>query len=255
MPLPTMSRVRLTALVLVGCASGRSTLDDANGGSMADSKVYLDGQIEGTPDAPVMPPADAQMADATTVLPADAAQDAYQCTVMTQQKLLNPVFDLTPVGVNWVMVNVDAGFPVVTADDGIPEHTAPYKAFMGGWEAIDFGASSVTDQLYQDVTLPMGVTMLRLTGMYEVRTAETGGTIYDTAQVRLLQPNATPIESVISLSNVNPTTAWTAIDKMFANPAALSGQTVRLHFTSTCDITNSTAFFFDTLALTVTYCL
>ena len=45
---------------------------------------------------------------------------------------------------------------------------------------------------------------------------------------------------------------WTPLTKTFTGNYA--GQTVRLRFTSTNDIINVTNFFFDTIALTATYC-
>lgn len=203
-------------------------------------------------DAPPPPPDAAP--DAPMAMPPDAGMpDAYQCTVMTRQLLLNPVFDLTPMGVNWVMQNIDNAYPVITDQDGIVEHSAPYKAWMGGFEAPNLG-QTVSDGLYQDVTIPMGTTMLVLTGVYEVRTGETGTTVYDTAQVALTQTNGTPIQTALSLSNAAPTTAWTPLSKTFTNPAALSGQTVRLRFVSSNDDSFPTSFYYDTLALTATFC-
>jgi hypothetical protein len=244
-----MKRVLLAACVLSGCASGRAVdgdLDAAIGGPEDANKIWLDGQLEGTPDAP----ADAQM-----VVPVDAAPDAYQCQVQTVQLLQNPVFDLTPMGVHWVQQTIDSAYPLVTGDDGVPEHTAPFKVWLGGLEGVNYNSSSVTDVLYQDVSVPAGTTALRLTGYYEVRTAETTTTMaYDSAVVALVQTNGTPIATVRSLSNLTPTTAWTAFDHTFANASALAGQTVQLRLTSTNDVVEPTSFFFDTLALTATFC-
>ncbi|HEX5064113.1 MAG TPA: hypothetical protein VFV99_32275 [Kofleriaceae bacterium] len=247
-------------LVVVGCASGRSNVSGTDGGDIIDPRV--DGQIEGQVDAALAdakPPVDAQPIDA--FVPPDAPPpppdasvqmpDAYQCTVMTRQLLTNPVLDLTPVGTGWTLVNIDNAYPVVT-DQGLAAHTAPYKAWMGGFEA-PLG-QSVTDQLYQDVTVPMGTTQLTLTGYYVVGTQETTTTsVYDSGQLGLTQTNGTPIQTVLSLSNLTTTGAtWTAIN--FTFPQNLSGQTVRLRMTSTNDDSFVTNFFFDSFALTATYC-
>lgn len=250
----------LVAVLLVGCASGRSNVAPGDG----DINEFLDGTIEGELDAAIdAKPIDA-MVDATPIdaappdaappdaAPPDAAPpDAYQCTVMTRQLLLNPVFDLTPRAVNWTEQNIDNAYPVITDQDGVVEHSAPYKAWMGGFVAPTIGGS-VSDGLYQDVMVPAGTTMLVLTGYYEVRTGESGATVYDTAQVALTQTNGTPIETALSLSNATPTTAWTAFSKTFT--PNLSGQTVRLRFTSSNDDSFATSFYYDTLALTATYC-
>lgn len=245
----------LVAVLLVGCASGRTNVAPGDG----DINEFLDGTIENPLDAAIdgaivdAKPIDA-MVDAKPIdaPPPDAAPpDAYQCTVMTRQLLLNPVFDLTPAGTNWVMQNIDNAYPVITDQDGIVEHSAPYKAWMGGFVAPTIGGS-VSDGLYQDVTVPAGTTMLVLTGYYEVRTGETGSTVYDSAQVALTQTNGTPIETALSLTNAGPTTAWTAFSKTFT--PNLSGQTVRLRFTSSNDDSFATSFYYDTLALTATFC-
>ena len=201
--------------------------------------VGTDANANGTVDARM------QMGDAQVLPP-----DSSQCQTMTRQLLMNPVLDVNPSGMGWVQVNINNSYPVVTGDDGVVEHSAPFKAWMGGWQALDMLASSVSDALYQDVTIPAATSQLRFTGYYETRTAETGA--YDTAQIALVQTNGTLIETIRSLSSAAPTTAWTAID--YTVTANLLGQTVRLRLTTTNDITTATSFFFDTLALTATYC-
>jgi hypothetical protein len=205
-------------------------------------------------DAPKVP-VDAQPLDAAPhpdAPPITPPADAPPCQVMTRQLLLNPVFDLTPIGVSWTQQNIDNAYPIITAD-GLTPQSAPYKAWMGGLAGVDKGVTSVTDQLYQDVTIPANTTMLRLTGYYVVGTTETTTTsVYDTAQIGLVQTNGTPIETALSLNNLTTASTWTALDKTFTTN--LSGQTVRLRATSTNDITNHSNFFFDSLALTATYC-
>jgi hypothetical protein len=238
----------LAALLLAGCASGQATVTPVD----ADTTTPLDGTIEGVVDArvdaKVTPPVDAPV-DAPPDAPMVTPPDAYQCQTMMRQLLVNPVFDLTPSGTGWVQQNIDNAYPIITDQDGITEHSAPYKAWLGGFEAP---VATVTDVLYQDVSVPAGTTQLRLTGYYAVGTQETGTSVYDTAQLGLTQTDGTPIETVLSLSNTTPASTWTPIDYTFT--ANLSGQTVRLRMTSTNDFSLVTNFFFDTLALTATYC-
>lgn len=238
-------RVALTAVVLAGCASARTGNEQVDASQGVDAKVWLDAPAQ-MPDA---------RPDAQPVTPTDAPTppDAYQCQVMTRQLLTNPVFDLTPIGMGWVQQNIDNNYPIITGDGngttlGLAEHSAPYDAWMGGI----VGSPTATDVLYQDVTVPANTTQLRFTATYEVRTGETGSSVYDTGQVALTQTNGTPIETIRSLSNTTPTTAWTAIN--YTVVANLSNQTVRLRFTSSNDFSNETSFYFDTLALTATYC-
>src|ERR1044072_7731351 len=106
-------------LLLVGCAQGsRASNHDGSLGVPEDSIIEQQPDAPAT-DAPVMvdakpidappPPPDAAV-DAPMAMP----PDAYQCTVITRQLLLNPVFDLTPLGTNWVMQNIDNAYPVIT---------------------------------------------------------------------------------------------------------------------------------------------
>jgi len=226
---------------------------DADTSQPAVDAIALDAHVM-TADGSTITPDAQQPVDAQTVVPPDAPKppDAYVCQVQTRQLLMNPVLDLNPSGMGWVQQNIDNAYPIVTGDDGVPEHSAPFKAWMGGFTGQDKGVASVTDALYQDVTIPAGTTQLVLTGYYEVRTSETTTSVYDSAQVALTQPNGTPIQVVTSVTNLTPTTAWTTVSHTFSQN--LSGQTVRVRLTSTNDVTDATSFYFDTFALTATYC-
>jgi hypothetical protein len=247
-------RALAAVVLLVGCASGRTNVapEDGDVTPLPDGSLEIpaDAAADAKPqpvDAPPMPMPDAMIpADAPPATPADAPP----CQVMTRQLLTNPVLDLNPSGMGWVQVNIDNAYPIITSD-GFAAQSAPYKAWMGGFVAPNLGGT-VTDVLYQDVTVPMGTTQLRLTGYYAVGTQETGTIVYDTGQVGLTQTNGTPIETAIALSNVTAVGTWTTLDKIFT--PNLSGQTIRLRFTSTNDDSFVTNFFFDTLALTATYC-
>lgn len=238
MPSATMTRVFLAACMLAGCASGRSTAEppDAAVAGPVDAKVWRDGQIEAIADAQ----------------PVQIPPDAYECQVQTQQLLVNPVLDMNPTGMGWVQQSIDTAAPVITSDDGVVEHSAPFKAWMGGFQAYDYGLFTVTDMLHQDVTVPAGTTALRFTGVYDVRTSETETGTFDTAQLSLVQPDGTPLETIKSLSNGTPTTGWTPLDHTFAAPHA--GAAVRLRITTSNDVIDPTSFYFDTLALTATVC-
>lgn len=237
--MPSPMRASLVAFLLVGCASGRPASEPPDAGVAAepDAKVWRDGAIEAVADAAVTPP---------------PPPDAYQCQVQQKQLLLNPVLDLNPSGMGWIAQAIDSAAPIITGDDGPAEHSPPFKAWMGGFEGYDYGVLTVTDVLYQDVTVPTGTTELRLTGQYVVWSGETDPGVYDTAHLALVKTDGTPIETVEALSNETLATGWTAIDHVFAAPQA--GTTVRVRITSTNDYVYATSFFFDTLALTATVC-
>lgn len=233
---------------LAGCASGQMNggVSDADPSVPGiDAKEYLDGSIEGHPDArPDARP------DAPPDARPDAPPDAYVCTTHVTQLLGNPTFDLSAAA-PWVQVNISNTYPIITAD-GFAAQSAPNKAWMGGFAGTDVGTSTATDQLYQDVAIPAGTSSLVLTMQYASGTTETGSTVYDRADVSLVKTDGTPLENVIALTNVGTVGTWTAASKTFTGN--YSGQTVRLRFTSTNDITNHSNFFFDTIALTATYC-
>jgi hypothetical protein len=254
-----MMRYGLVAAVLAGCASAGQGLtpDDGPGGGQPDSpSVPIDAAV--VRDSATQHDAHVYMdahvyEDAHVYQDAHVYMDAPPCTPHTTNLLANPVFDLTPQGMSWTQVPIDSAYPPITSD-GIAPQSAPYKAWMGGFTGTDKGVSSVTDQLYQDFTVPANTTQLVLTGYYLVGTQETTTTtVYDTGSVDLTQTSGTPIENVMSPTNLTNTgSSWVAFSHTFA--ANLSGQTVRLRITSTNDITNVTNFFFDTLALNATHC-
>ena len=226
----------VTAAGLVtGCASAGSALED---GIDASTAPTVDAPSSPTVDAPITPAIDAPITP-----PIDAPP---QCMVMTRNLLTNPSFDATPVGMGWVQAPIDPLYPIVTAD-GMLVQSAPNKAWMAG-----LARANANDTLYQDVTVPAGSTALVLTGYYEIRTQELGTTAYDNAKVELVQTGGALIQQALGRSNANATTAWTAFQFTFATPHA--GETVRLRLSTASDSTYSTSFFFDSLALTATYC-
>ncbi len=238
-------RAWLFACVLCGCASGRTTGEapDASVTPGPDAKVWRDGAIEATPDAHVVVTPDAQ----TVVTP-----DAYECQVQAIQLLTNPALDMSPSGMGWVQINIDNAAPIITSDDGVPEQSPPFKAWMGGLQGMDYGYYSLTDALYQDVAIPAGTTSLKLTGQWDMLTYETDPGVFDDAHLSLVKVDGTPIESVVDITNETFSVGWNAIDHTFAAPHA--GETVRVRMISTNDIMYETSFFFDTLALTATVC-
>ena len=188
--------------------------------------------------------------DAGVVVPPDAAAPMGDaCVPQVTQLLKNPAFDQSPLGTGWTQTLIALDSPLITPDDGVVEHTAPNKAWLGGLEAT---TGTVTDVLVQSVAIPANTTALVLTGMYDVRTGEAPSTTaYDTAKLVITETNGTEIVSVLAVSNLTPKTAWTMFGHAFTQN--LSGKTVRLRITSTNDDLDPTSFYFDTLALTATH--
>jgi hypothetical protein len=167
---------------------------------------------------------------------------------------MNPAFDLSPRGTDWVEEPFDTSLDLITNDAGTPAaQSSPYRAWLGGVLAADIGETA-TDQLYQDIAIPANTTKLELTGYYAVGSDETTTTqVYDTGDLSVIHTNGTPIEEILPLTNLSKTTIpWTAIDYTFVTN--LSGQTVRLRFLANNDFSNATSFFFDTMSLKATHC-
>jgi len=248
-----MKSLLVAVLAAAGCASGGNSLGQSDAAPTVDAKL-----VDAAPQQPdAFVPADAFVPPIDTFVPQDAAPDAAAdaapdaCVPMASHLLANPVFDLTPVGTGWQQTPIDPAYPLITDQDGATEHTAPYKAWLGG---IVAPSSTVTDVLYQDVTIPANTTSLVFTGYYAVGTQEsaTETVAYDTGSIAFTQTNGTPIVTLNSFSNLTPTTQWVAINYTF--PQDMSGQTIRLRMTSSNDFLNVTNFYFDTFGLNATHC-
>lgn len=255
--------IAAVALAVSACATGATTGDDDPSPDARIDATRIDGAIDAPEidaadiDAPT--PIDAAPIDAATPTdatpvdgptPIDATPiDAPGCTPTTTQLLVNPAFDLTPVGTGWAETRIDPAAALVTDETpGIAAHTTPYRLWLGG--ILGGILSDANDAIEQTITVPAGTTTLVLRGQYGVLTAETGTTVYDDARVELLSTGGTVLETIQSLDNRNPTTTWVPLTYTFTNPRA--GQSVRLRFRSSNDFSNASSFFWDTLALEAT---
>lgn len=235
MPYPRGFAVALA--LVAGCASAGSASEqpDAGGG--------------GGPDAARQPDAGVGV-DASTVTPVDAppGTDAPPgCTPMTTQLLVNPAFDGTPLGTGWTEAPIDPAAPLITGDASSVQ-SSPNVAWMGGLVSAS-ASTKVTDTLSQQVTIPTGTTQLVLTGYYRVATFELLINGDDTASIALQGQAALALEE-------KAVSAWTAFSYAFTSAFtnAHAGQTVTLRISSSNDDELVTSFFFDSLALTATYC-
>jgi hypothetical protein len=232
------------ALAAAACATAEPPGSGGADARRIDARLGSDGSVT---DAA---PTDGSLTDArpTDARPVDAAVpvDAPgMCTSVVVQRLLNPAFDASPEGASWVQTPIDPIYPPITSDDGVPEHTAPAKAWMGGLFDGD-------DEIRQDVQIPAGTTRLLLRGVYDVRTDEFVGGVYDTSTVQLTTTNNAVLETVLSLDDDDGTAAWTPFQRIFTNTYA--GQTVRVLIRSHNDDSDVSSFFYDTLALEATVC-
>ncbi len=250
-----MRYVAIAALA-AGCASAGNP---TNAGTSDADPQKIDGKV--FEDAPAHT-IDAAHHDAPIDSPPDAFVFLDACVPHATQLLQNAAFDLDAGGTGWVQQPVPGAtggpyYPITSVAIGPTPQSPAYKVFEGGLTGADTsGGTSATDALYQDVAIPAGTTQLVLTGYYIVGSTETTTTIkYDNMSMDLTQTTGTPIENVLAFSNLNAQTAvtWNFFTHTFASPAAIAGTTVRLHMTSTNDVSNNSNFFFDTLALTATH--
>jgi len=199
-----------------------------------------------TPDAAQAARADAAIDAAAPPPSRDAAPPPDACGTQVSQLLVNPAFDMSPRGTGWQQIEAVANSPLITDEDGVAEHTAPAKAWLGGFEA-QLGV--VEDALWQEVAIPAHTTQLVLSGVYDVRTSEAASTVaYDTAELVITDLDGVPIQRVLALSNKTVKTAWTSFAHAFTQD--LSGRTVRILLTSSNDDLDPTSFYFDSFTLT-----
>ena len=251
-----MRRVLGITVLLAGCASGASLGPGQDAPPALDAGTRHDATLDN--DAPVAHDDAAPNHDAPQQHDAPPAIDAAvappdACVPQVTQLLLNPAFDLTPVGTDWTETLIDPAFGDLITNTGPTPQSAPLQVFLGGITGDQEGTSDVTDQLTQNVVVPAATTKLEITGFYQVNTGETLNAPFDTADVALTKLDGTPIEDILAVSNLSAINVYTPIDHVFANPTALAGTTVRLRLTSTNDSTLATGFQFDTFALTATH--
>jgi hypothetical protein len=172
---------------------------------------------------------------------------------MVTQLLVNAALDMTPQGRDWQQQLIHPDYAVITGQDGIGEHSPPYKAWLGGFAAPQTG-TVVKDALAQQITIPAQTTHLVVTGVYHVFTTEQATTVeYDTAKLTVTEvgvQNAVPVEA-LAVSNLTKTTGWTSFGHAFTQD--LSGKTVKISLASSNDSIDATSFFFDSLAITATH--
>ena len=124
-----------------------------------------------------------------------------------------------------------------------------YKASLGAYTST--GYNSQTDSIRQTVTIPSAATAATLNFWYYIKTNETTTTTaYDKLTVTVENTSGTVLATLITLSNLNKTSAWT--QKTGLNLLAYKGQTVVVRFKATTDSSLYTWFLLDDAALNVT---
>ncbi len=157
------------------------------------------------------------------------------CSI-NEQLLLNPGFESG--NVNW------------TADTSVIDaysanaHSGSYVAWMNGY------GSTNTDYVYQDVTIPSTACSASLSfWLYVYSDETTSSTAYDKLTVTVRNTSNTVLQTLATYSNLNETTGF--VQKSF-DLSAYKGQTVRIYFYGSEDVTLATSFFLDDTALNIT---
>ncbi len=214
--------------------------------------------IPGQPDAGKAPSGDAMVAgpadatqgirpDASAVPDASNFDASPMCTVGPANLFGNPAFDVGKVP--WVETS-QAGLDLIVNQTAAPvsAHSVEFLVWLGGQGA------NTTNILHQDVVVPADATPVTISGMIWVATAETTTVnMYDKLELAVVNAGTDAVLEVVkSWSNLDKGTAWVAFSMPLSGSYA--GQTIRLRWTSTLDITNNTNFFLDTLDLATTTC-
>ena len=111
-------------------------------------------------------------------------------------------------------------------------HTGSYSAYLGGY-------NSGTDSIYQTITIPSNGT---LTYWWYMSTQESGATAYDYLRVRLYNTSGGLVTTLRTFSNASGAGTWRQDSLSLASYA---GQTLRVQFTATTDVSLPTSFFVD----------
>jgi hypothetical protein len=150
--------------------------------------------------------------------------------------LANPGFESG--NVSWV---ADAG--VITNSTSRTPRSGNWYAWLNGY------GSSNTDFAYQQVAIPAGATSATLTFYLKIDTAETTTTVaYDRLNVQIRNSSNAVLATLATYSNLNKSAVY--VLKSF-DVTAYRGQTVRVYFLGTEDVTLQTSFLVDDTALNV----
>jgi len=259
-------------LLLAACAQGKGAPGDARGTGydapvLPDSTPRIDStplppdaprpdappgtpdaaprpDAPGTPDAAPRPDAPS-LPDAPRPPDAPSPPDAPGCTDTWVPLLVNGNFDLGPSS-SWVEFSSYGELIVQPPTLPVLAQTLPFAVWMGG-------ADNNNETLQQDVTVPSGATALRLRGQYYIVSQELfPGIPYDFLYIQIRNTSNTVLEALATYDDDDENLGWTA----FTHNASTSyaGQTIRLFFNATTDVSEPTNFFIDSLVLEALVC-
>ncbi len=131
---------------------------------------------------------------------------------------------------------------VITNSTGQTPRTGAWYAWLDGY------GTTHTDSLYQQVTVPSGVSSVTLSFWLKINTAETTTTTaFDTLRVQVRNSSNTVLSTLATYSNLNKSTGY--VLKTF-DLTAFQGQTIRIYFLGTEDSSLQTSFVIDDTSCT-----
>ena len=148
------------------------------------------------------------------------------------------------------------------ANGGFESGTSPWvQSSSGGYQLIDgtrprtgtrsaylAGYNNGVDQIYQTVTIPANATSATWRFWYNVTTQEACCTPYDYLYAQVRNTSGTLLATLQTVNNSAPQNQWL---QSSLNVFAYRGQTIRLHFRATNDVSLPTSFFVDDVSLSV----
>ncbi|QSQ22164.1 M4 family metallopeptidase [Pyxidicoccus parkwayensis] len=243
-----------TAPTVVASVSGsapnlqlKAQADDNVG--VARVELYVDGALAGNvASQPYQFPLDAtSLSNGTHELVAVAydaagnyaASNPASFTVANtfDQLLTDPGFELA--GQGWTADPPEnINFPAAGA------HSGQGYVWLNGW------ATTHVDRLWQDVTIPAGVTKASLTFYLYLTTSETTTTaVRDTLTLQVRNTSGTVLGTVATWSNLDANLTWT---QQSVDLTAYAGQTVRIFLEGSENASLATNFQLDDFSLRVT---
>ena len=129
----------------------------------------------------------------------------------------------------------------VVRSTGIYPHSGTAYMILGA-------VNNTTGTLYQTVTIPTG-TSPNLNFWLNITTSEAPGTIYDRLFIEVRNSSGTLLATLATFSNVNSGTAGVYVLRGAYNLGAYAGQTVRIQFRATEDVSLPTSFRVDDVSV------
>jgi hypothetical protein len=162
---------------------------------------------------------------------------------------------INPTGGGTTNLIVNGGFETGVASPwtltaGVLNNSASEPAHTGAWDAwLDGYGTTHTDSATQTVTIPSTATSANLVFWLHIDTAETTTTTaFDKLTVQVLNSSNAVLATLGTFSNLNHATGY---QQHTFSVISFKGQTIKIKFTGTEDVSLQTSFVLDDIALNV----